>query len=323
VKRRAFIAAVTGAASTLAFASAAQTPKIGFLRSTTEAPFRHLATAFRKGLKEVGFVEAANVAIEYRYADNRRERLPALVKELLQQEVSVIVGNSLAAEAAKAVTSTVPIVFVTSDDPVKRGLVESLARPGTNATGFTFFGGGQLGGKRLQLLAELVPTAAAIGFLMDPHWPAAIPDLADTQAAARALGRRLVVGKAGSPPEYERAILAILHAGAGALIVGGAPSFSTNRNALIQLSARHGLPTMYDLRDYVVEGGLVSYSASIADAYRQAGIYAGKILHGARPRDLPVQQPTRIELVLNLRTAKRLGLTPSPAVLARADEIIE
>jgi ABC-type uncharacterized transport system substrate-binding protein len=296
---------------------------VGFLRSTTAAPFGHLVEAFRDGLKETGFVENANVTIEYRYANNRRDRLPALARELVRDGVSVIAGNSLAAEAAKAITSTVPIVFVTSDDPVKRGLVHSLARPGGNATGFTFFGGGLLGGKRLGLLAELVPDATAIGFLMDPNWPAAAGDLADTRAAARTLGKRLVVAKAASVREFEPAIAGMLRAGVGALIVGGAPAFSTNRRTLIELSRRHRLPAMYDLSEYVNDGGLISYSASLTDAYRHAGVYAGKILSGAKPEDLPVQQPTRIELALNLKTAKALGLTVPPTLLALADKIVE
>jgi len=326
MRRRSFIACIGVAAAFIPFSASAEEPRrpvVGFLRSTPAAPFVHLVTAFRGGLKEAGFVEGQNVSVEYRYADNNPDRLPALASELVRRGVAVIVGNGQAAEAAKAITATVPIVFVISDDPVKRGLVDSLARPGGNATGFTFFGGGQLGAKRLELLAELVPAAVTIGFLRDPNWPGSAADLADTEAASRTLGKRLVVAEAATEPDFAPAFATMAQGGAGALIIGGSPFYSSKRRVLIGISSRHALPTMYDQRDYVAEGGLISYSASFTDAYRQAGLYVGKILGGANPKELPVQQPSRIDLVLNLETARTLGLSVPPALLARVDEIIE
>jgi putative ABC transport system substrate-binding protein len=323
--RRDFIVLLAGTAASPCVARAQQKaiPVVGFLRSTTAAPFTNLAEAFRDGLKETGFIEGANVSIQYRYANGRRDRLPELAAELLRDGAAVIAGNSLAAEATKGLTATVPIVFVTSDDPVERGLVASLARPGGNATGFTFFGGGQLAAKRVEILHELTPSTAVIGFLVDPNFPGSRPDLADSKAAAVALGLRLVVAEASGRAEFAHAFTTILEAGAGALIVAGSPSFSSQRSTLIELSARHALPTIYDLRRFVDEGGLASYSGSFTDAYRQAGIYAGRILKGARPADLPVQQPSKIDLVINLKTAKALGLTVPPLLLVEADEVIE
>jgi putative ABC transport system substrate-binding protein len=298
-------------------------PLIGFLRSTGAAPSRHLAVAFRDGLSETGFVERENVSIRHLYADGQLDRLPALADDLVRAGAAVIVGNSLAAEAAKRLTSTIPIVFVTSDDPVQRGLVASLARPGGNATGFTFYGGGLLAAKRAEILRELTPAAPVIGLLIDPNWPGSAADLAAAEAAAVTLGRRLVVAKASGEAELASAFAAIREAGAGVLVIAGSPSFGSQRPALITLSARQSLPTIYDMREYVEEGGLISYSGSISDTYRQAGIYTGRILKGAPPADLPVQQPTKIELVINLKTAKALGLTVPQSLLASAAEVIE
>jgi putative ABC transport system substrate-binding protein len=325
MQRRTFIASFAAVVSWPLAARAQQKaiPVIGFLRSTAAAPSGPLAQAFRDGLKDAGFVDGANVKIEYRYADGDAARLPVLAADLLRGGVSLIAGNSLAAEAAKRITSTVPIVFVTSDDPVQRGLVASLARPGGNATGFTFFGGGQLAAKRLEILHALVPRADAIGFLMDSQWPGSAADFAEVQAAAGLYGRRLVAAEAANEPELVQALAAIREAGAGGLIIAGAPAYSSRRATLIMQAARQSLPTIYDMREYVEEGGLISYSGSIVEAYRQAAIYAGKILKGTDPADLPVQQPTRIELVINLKTAKTLGITVPQSLLARADEIIE
>jgi putative ABC transport system substrate-binding protein len=296
---------------------------IGFLRSTPSAPFAHVVTAFRQGLREEGFVEDQNVAIEYRYADNHLDRLPSLAADLVRRQVDVIVGNSLAAEAAKAATTTIPIVFVTSDDPVTRGLVASLNRPGGNITGLTFFGGGQLGAKRVELLHELVPNAAILAFLMDPNWPAAAAELPDVEAAGSAIGRQIVVVKAGNEREFDAAFATIVQARAGALVVGGSPLFTSNRRALVALAARHAIPAIYDLREHVVIGGLISYSASLTGAYHQAGLYAGRMLKGAKPADLPVLQPTTFELAINLKTAKALGLSIPHSLLLRAHEVIE
>jgi len=325
MRRRDFILA-TGAGAFLGpRAVAAQTalPVVGFLRSTPAAPFRHIARAFRDGLKQAGFVEDDNVRIVERYADNELDRLPELAADLIGHGASLIVANSLAAEAAKKISVTVPILFVTSDDPVQRGLVASLAHPGGNATGFTFWGGGQLAAKRLELIRELVPGAAVVGILLDPNWPGSAADLADAQTAAREFQQTLVIAEARDAPRIAPAVAELAQTGARALMVSGSPTFSSKRRILIELIAQHRLPAIYDLREFVTEGGLISYSASFTEAYRQAGIYAGKILKGAKPADLPVQQPTRLELVVNLGTAKALGIAVPQAILARADEILE
>jgi putative ABC transport system substrate-binding protein len=326
MRRRDFITLIGGTAAAWPLTLRAQQaamPVIGFLRSTPLDPFSKLVDMFRQGLSETGFVEAGNVAVEYRYADNHLDRLPSLAAELIRRPVNVIVANSLAAEAARTATTTIPIVFVTADDPVTRGLVGSLSRPGGNLTGLTFFGGGLLGAKRVELLHELIPKAEIMGFLMDPNWPGAKAELPDAQTAARTLGRKIVVAEATSAGEFEAAFENVMRAGAGALVVGGSPMFNSERRALVGLAARRSLPAIYDVREHVEVGGLISYGASLTGAYRQAGVYAGRILKGAKPSDLPVLQPTRFELVINLKTAKALGIDVPPMLLARADEVIE
>ena len=325
MRRRAFITLLGGAAAWPLAAQAQQStmPVVGFLRSTPADPFTKLVDALRLGLSESGLVEGANVTIDYRYADNHLERLPSLAAELAHRPVNVIVANSLAAEAARSITSTIPIVFVTADDPITRGLVTSLSRPGGNLTGLTFFGGGLLGAKRLELLHELVPRAAVVGFLMDPHWPGAKVELPDVQTAGRALSQQIEAVEAGSPVEFEAAFERILRTGAQSLVVSGSPMFNSERRVLVELAARHGLPAIYDIREHVQAGGLISYGASLPGAYRQAGAYAGRILKGAKPSDLPVLQPTTFELVINLKTAKTLGIEIPPTLLARADEVVE
>jgi putative ABC transport system substrate-binding protein len=325
MRRRKFIL-LLGSASAWPFAARAQRstlPTIGFLRSTPAAPFAHLLTAFRQGLNSVGFVEGENVVIEQRWADNHPERLPGLAADLVRRQVHVIVGNSVAVEAARAATTSIPIVFVTSDDPVERGFVASLSRPAGNLTGLTFFGGGQLGGKRMELLHELVPKAGVIAVLMDPNSRTSAPDLREAEIAARAFGLRIVPVMAASEREFEQAFAEIARARAGALLVSGSGIFTSRREALVALVARHALPAIYDVRDHVAAGGLISYSASFTDAYRQAGLYAGRILKGAKPSDLPVQLPTTFELVVNLKTAKALGIEIPRTILERADEVIE
>jgi putative ABC transport system substrate-binding protein len=325
MRRRKFIL-LLGSASAWPFAARAQRstlPTIGFLRSTPAAPFAHLLTAFRQGLNSVGFVEGENVVIEQRWADNHPERLPGLAADLVRRQVHVIVGNSVAVEAARAATTSIPIVFVTSDDPIERGFVASLSRPAGNLTGLTFFGGGQLGGKRMELLHELVPKAGVIAVLMDPNSRTSAPDLREAEIAARAFGLRIVPVMAASEREFEQAFAEIARARAGALLVSGSGIFTSRREALVALVARHALPAIYDVRDHVAAGGLISYSASFTDAYRQAGLYAGRILKGAKPSDLPVQLPTTFELVVNLKTAKALGIEIPRTILERADEVIE
>lgn len=298
-------------------------PTIGFLRSTPAAPFARIVSAFREGLAETGFVEGRNVAIEYRWADNHLDRLPELADELVRRHVAVIIGNSLAAEAARAATTSIPIVFITSDDPVVRGLVPSMSRPGGNVTGLTFFGGGQLGAKRLELLHELVPGVATVALLMDPGYGASAADLAEAETAARSIGLHVVVVKASSEPDIDGAFAAMRRAGAGAIMVSGSPFFTSKRAKLVTLAARNAVPAIYDVREYIEAGGLMSYGASLTGAYRQAGVYAGRILKGTRPGELPVLQPTQFELVINAKTARSLGIAIPKSVLLRADEVIQ
>jgi ABC-type uncharacterized transport system substrate-binding protein len=324
VNRRDFITLLGGATTAWPLAARAQQqmPVVGFLRSTPSASFTHLLDAFRQGLKEAGFVEGQNVTIEQRWGDNHPDRLRGLAADLVRRQVDVIVGNEPAVQAARAATTAIPIVFVVGGDPVARGLVASLNRPGGNLTGVTFFGN-QLGAKRMELLRDLVPKAAVIAFLMDPLSPWTVVELPDVEAAGRALGRQIVIVKAGDEHQIEAAFPKIVQAGAEALIVGGSPLFTTQRDALVALAARHAIPAIYDLRDYVEAGGLISYAASFTGAYRQAGAYAGRILKGAKPSELPVLQPTRFELTINLKTAKALGLEVPLIMRMTADEVIE
>ena len=246
-----------------------------------------------------------------------------MTAELVRRPVNVIVADSWVPSGSREHARRIPIVFVTADDPITRGLVASLSRPGGNLTGLTFFGGGLLGAKRLELLHELVPSAAVVGFLMDPHWPGAKVELPDVQTAALALSQQIEVVEAASAIEFEAAFEGILRGGAQRLVVSGSPMFNSERRILVELAARHGLPAIYDIREHVQAGGLISYGASLPGAYRQAGAYAGRILKGAKPSDLPVLQPTTFELVINLKTAKALGLTVPDKLLAVADEVIE
>jgi putative ABC transport system substrate-binding protein len=274
-------------------------------------------------LNEGGFVVGQNVAIEYRYADNEIDRLPTLAADLVRRQVTLIVCNGDAAAAARAATTTIPIVFATGEDPVGQRLVTQLGRPDGNLTGITFFSGGVLGAKRVELLLDLVPNVALVAVLMDPNYGGSDPDLREAEAVARAHGRLIIVMKAAGESEFDSAFVEFAQAGAGALLVAGGSFFTSQRQAIVALAARHRLPAVYGNRAYVAAGGLISYSGSISDAYRQAGLYAGRILKGAKPADLPVMQPTKFELVINLKTAKALGLDVPPTLLARADEVIE
>ena len=321
--RRHFVTLLSSAVMWPLAARAEQMPVIGFLRTTPAAPFPHLLGALRQGLGEVALVEGENVAIDQRWADNDLDRLPALAADLVRRQVAVIVGNGPAMQAAKSATATIPIVFVVGDDPVKSGLVASLNRPGGNVTGVTFFGGSQLGPKRMELLHELAPKAALVGVLIDPNYAGFVRELPDLAAAGRALGRQIVEATAENEGELEAAFAKLAQVGAGALLVSGGPFFTSQRRTLVALAARHALPAIYDVREFVEAGGLISYSASITDGYRQAGVYAGRIVKGANPAELPVLQPTKFELALNLRTARTLGLDVPPSVLLRADEVIE
>lgn len=324
MRRREFMSLIGGAAILPVAARAQQqaVPVVGSLRSTRAAPFQHLVGALRQGLQDEDFIEGRNVAIEFRYADDQPSRLPALVADLLRLPVAVIVGNVPAAVAAKAATATVPIVFVTGGDPIQQGLVTSLSRPGSNVTGVTFFGF-PLNAKRMELLHELVPDASPIAVLSDPGSPDFQYELSTAEAAGRAIGRKIIPVTAASEHEFDGAFARIAQSGAGALLVGAGPFLNSRRGALIALAARHRLPAIYVLREFVEAGGLISYSASIGTAYRQAGAYAGRILRGVKPSELPVLQPTTFELAINLKTARTLGITVPPGVLSIADEVIE
>jgi putative ABC transport system substrate-binding protein len=325
LKRREFITLLGGAAAAWPLAARAQqpaTPVVGFLRSATLADVQHWVTAFRQGLKEAGFVEGQNVAIEFRSADNHRDRLPALVADLIRQPVAVIVGNSDSALAAKAATTTVPIVFATGSDPVRDGLVASLNRPGGNVTGVVFFSA-VLGAKRLELLRQLVPRATTIAVLVNPNTPVTEADRRDVQVAAQAIGQQLVIFDVSSDRDIETAFASLVQRGAGALLVGSGGFLFSNQERIVALADHHALPASFSQREGVVAGGLMSYGTSITDAYRQVGIYAGRILKGERPANLPVIQSTKFEFVLNLKTAKTLGLDVPDRLLALADEVIE
>jgi putative ABC transport system substrate-binding protein len=282
----------------------------------------HFVTAFRRGLKEAGFVEGQNVTIEFRSAEDRPDRLPALATDLIRRPVAVIVGDIISAIAAQAATTTVPIVFATGADPVTEGLVASLNRPGGNVTGVVFFNA-VLGAKRLELLRQLVPKVTTNGVLVYPNNPSTEAERRDVQAAAQAVGQQLIILDVSNDRDIETTFTTIVQRGAGALLVGTGAFLNSHRERLVALAAHHGLPASYGWREAVVAGGLMSYGASITDAYRQAGIYAGRILNGERPADLPVMRSTKIEFVINLRTAKALGLDVPDKLLALADEVIE
>jgi putative ABC transport system substrate-binding protein len=327
MNRREFISLLGGAAAAWPLAARAQQPAmpvVGFLRSTTSSGSAHLVAAFRLGLTETGFVESQNVAIEYRFADDRPDRLPALAADLAARQVALIVGNTVSVvQAAKAATTTTtPIVFVTGSDPVRTGLVASLNRPGGNITGVTFTTI-DLAAKQLGLLHELVPNASIIAVLRDPNGPELEAELRSIEEAGHAIGRRLLIVKAANEREFGTAFASMSQAGAGGLLVRGGPFFLSQRRQLVAFAARYALPASYVTRDYPEVGGLMSYGASQTDAYRRAGIYAGRILKGAKPDELPVDLPTKFELTINLATAKAFGLEIPPTLLARADEVIE
>jgi putative ABC transport system substrate-binding protein len=327
MKRREFIMLLSGAAVAgprLARAQQPAMPVIGFLSSRSPDESTGLVEAFRRGLDESGYVEGENIAIEYRWADGHYDRLPALAAELVNLRVAVLaaIGGNVAALPAKAATTTIPIVFVIGTDPVNDGLVASFNRPGGNVTGATLYTA-VLSSKRLQLLHELIPTATIIGALLNPTNPTAETQSKDLQAAARTLGVQLHILYASTEREVDAVFALLAQQQTGALLVQSEPFFNSKREQIVALAARYRVPASYDFREYATAGGLMSYGASFADSYRQAGLYVGKILKGAKPSELPIMQPTKFEFVLNLKTAKTLGLTVPLIMQMTADEVIE
>ena len=297
-------------------------PTVGFLRSSTLADVQHWVTAFREGLKETDFVEGQNVAIEYRSADNQPDRLAALVADLIRRPVAVIVGNTESAVAAKSATTTIPIVFATGSDPVKDGLVANLNRPGGNVTGVSFFSG-VLGAKRLELLRQIMPTATIVAMLVNPDTPETEAERKDVQAAAQAIGQQLITFNVSSERDIETAFATSVQRGASALLLGTGGFLNSKRERIAALAEGYALPVSWSQREGVMAGGLMSYGTSISDAYRQVGIYAGRILRGEKPADLPIIQSTKFDLAINLKTAKALHLNVPPTLVAIADEVIE
>src|SRR5262245_54761943 len=326
MRRREFITLIGGAAAVWPLAARAQQggmPVIGYLNSRSRDTDTPLLAAFHRGLNETGYVEGQNVAIEYRWADGQYDRLPVLATDLVRRRVIVMAATSTpAALAAKAATSAIPIVFTTAADPIAVGLVDSLSRPRGNATGVNIYLS-DLGAKRLELLRQLVPNAAVIGMLVNPNFPDAESQSNDVQEAARTLGQQVRIVNANSEDDFDGAFATFVELKADALLVSTDALFLNRREQLVALAARHKIPAIYFGREFVVAGGLTSYAANLADGYRQAGIYVGRILKGAKPGDLPVVQPTKFDLVINLKTAKALGLTIPDKVLALADEVIE
>ena len=326
IRRREFVVTLGGAVAAWPFAARGQQaamPVIGFVRNTSPDGAAPLLAALRRGLSEVGYAEGQNVAVEYRWAENNYDRLPALAADLVRRQSAVIIaaGNA-AALAAKAATTTIPIVFATGDDPVRLGLVASLSRPTGNVTGVSFLGG-TLVAKRLELLRELVPNVATVAHLMNPTGPTAAPEVEEARIAARSLGQQIQVLQASNESEIEVAFTTMARLRIGALNVGGDALFVDRRAQIVALAARHSLPTSYFDRECVAAGGLMSYGTSQADAYRLAGVYAGRILKGEKPADLPVLLPTKFELVINMKTAKALGIEVPNSMQLLADEVIE
>ena len=327
MRRREFIGLVGGAAVLWPLAGRAQQPGmplIGYFSARSPESDVPMLAAFREGLKEAGYIEGKNVAIEFRWGLGQYDRLPALAEDLVTRRVAVIVtsGGDTSALAAKTATTTIPIVFVSGGDPVQAGLVASLNRPGGNITGVMSLLSA-LGGKQVGLLRELVPKASIIGFLMNPNEPTSEPQVDDVQVAAREIGAQLIVLRASTERDIDAAFATLMQLRVGGLIIYGDAFFTSRRVQFATLAARHVIPAIYPGRDFAVAGGLMSYASDISEAYRQMGIYTGRILKGANPADLPVMQPTKLEFVINLNTAKALGLTIPPGVLAIADEVIE
>jgi len=327
VNRREFITLIGGAVAAWPRGARAQQPAmpvIGFLNSASPEAFGPYVAGFRQGLQEGGYVEGKNIAIDYRWAGGQYNKLPALAAELVSRRVSVIAatGGIPSAQSAKEATASIPIVFVTGNDPVNAGLVPNFNQPGGNITGVAFLIN-TLGAKRLELLRELIPAATTIGMLVNPTNPDVVPETKDMRAAADAIGRRLIVVNATTERELDQAFSVLAKEHTGALTIAGDPFFATRAQQLAELAARYSLPAIDPLREFPDVGGLMSYGTSVIDAYRQAGTYVARILRGEKPADLPVVQPTKFELVINLKTARALGLDVPPTLLAAAEEVIE
>ena len=327
MKRREFITLLGGAAATWPLAARAQQPMVpvvGFLGLTSPQAFATEVAAFHRGLSETGYIEGQNVAIEYRWAHGQFDQLPALASDLVRHRVSILaaLGTPASALAAKSATTTIPIVFVTGGDPVRMGLVQSFNRPGGNATG-VYMLTAALEPKRLELIHELVPNASVIGVIVDPNSPDTGLMMMELPAAARALGQQIKIINASDERELDAAFAAMAEQRVGAVVVTSSPFYFPQRQKFIALASRYAVPTVYFFRDFAEAGGLMSYGTSLADAYRQSGVYTGRILKGERPSDLPIQQSVKVELVINMKTAKTLGLTFPNTLLGRADEVIE
>jgi putative ABC transport system substrate-binding protein len=326
MKRREFITLLGGVAAAWPLTAQAQQPLpvIGFLNSSSPDGYAPMASAFRQGLKETGYVDGHNVAIEYRWAEGRNDRLPSFVADLVQRKVNVIAATTTAAAlAAKAATTTIPIVFETTSDPVQLGLVASLNRPGGNVTGVTQTNM-EIAPKRLELLHELVPTASVMALLVNPTDPALAESATkELQEAASILGLKLHVMQASTDRDFDAVFAKLIQLRAGGLVIGSDPFFTSRSQQLAKLTVDHAVPAVYQFREFAVAGGLLSYGAAITDAYRLAGNYTGRVLRGDKPADLPVQQATKVEMIINLKTAKALGLNVPNPLIGRADEVIE
>jgi ABC-type uncharacterized transport system substrate-binding protein len=326
MRRREVIALLGSAAAAWPLATSAQQavmPVVGFLHYASPDTLAHLAEAVRRGLKEAGYVEAQNVLLEYRWAEGHYDRLPALAADLVRRQVTVITaGGNVAAQAAKRATATIPVVFTSGADPIASDLVASLVRPGANLTGVSLLTA-EMGTKRLELMRDLLPHSRAVAMIINPTYPGAVSEMAEVEAAGRLIGMQTHKAMASTTRDLDAAFTTIGQLRVDAFMVGADGFFITRRDQLAALATRYGVPGIYPFPDFPAAGGLLSYGVSLADAYRQAGVYTGRILNGAKPADLPVMQPTKFELVINLKTAKSLGLAVPPTLLARADEVIE